>query len=334
MNSATDASTDAVVATGDMKSQSTSSTKTEAPAAPAKPADPPQPAKDKVGQPDNVDSADGEHDDQDGSENPDDANKADHPKRQKKLSRWMKERIKRAEETAFKRAEEAFKAKLPAAPAVDNGGEEAAERPKTLKDFDYDQAKFDDYRIERKVEERIKAREREAQERQEAQFREQATAKFHEKVDAFEERVGAGAYEEMLEADINTPPVMIDLLRGHERDLEIGLYLARNPAECDRIAELSPLKMARELAKIDEIVSADGYFLGQEPAKDDAAEPNKKPAKEPAPAAPKPRLTNTPPPSKTVHGGAPAKVSPDDPNLSPAERIALWRAERRSKSAR
>lgn len=320
----TNAPVEAVPAESGMKSQDTGLKKPAAaeptPVEEAKPTD-------AVATDDDAGEEADEHGDE--SETDDDAQAAEHTTGKKKLPRWMKKRIARAEQKGYNIAKAELTALSPK--AAPEPVQVAQEQEKTLADFDFDQAKFDDYRIERAVEKRLEAREAKAAEEREAKLHEQAKEQFLERVDQFEDAVGEGAYEEMLKAEINTPPVMIELLNGHERDLEIGLYLARNPDECDRIAELSPLKMAKELDKIDALI-ADGYFAqpgSVKPKNDTKAEP----AKTPAPK-PKPKLTNAPPPAKTITSTSSSTKSPDDEGLSTAERIALWRNERRSKQGR
>lgn len=89
----------------------------------------------------------------------------------------------------------------------------------------------------------------------------------------------------------------------------VAYYLGKNPGEAADIAQMQPLAAARAIGRIEAKLSA--------PASAPVREPPKK-------------TTNAPPPPKTVSGAGKPEVSVDDPNISAAQRIALWKARRKT----
>lgn len=242
-----------------------------------------------------------------GDEGADDAPAADSPdkgKRKDRLPRWVKERLERERLVTEQRTREAVMREIeerqkPAQPP------EAPEREKTLADFDFDQEAHTAYLVERAIAKREAENAKQAREREQAE----AAEKFKAKIDAFEDRVGAGSWEDIVSSPINTDPKfkpLCDLFMGDDHDLDIALELANDVSEAERLLGLSPLARVRELAKLAE------KFSGE------PTPPEK------APVLPK-KLTNAPPPPKTVAGAGKATVDDNDPNLSTAERIALWK---------
>jgi hypothetical protein len=175
---------------------------------------------------------------------------------------------------------------------------------KSLEDFDYDQDAYLEYKLERKLEQR-EAKQREAEE----QKRQAETAKqFEAKVSEFEQRVGEGAWQEVLESPINLDPEfkpLAAMIEGDDLALDIAHHLASNPDKAEEIIKLSPLKMALEVAKIAEQLGG-------------------KQSEKPAPVLPK-KTTNAPPPPKTVTGSGKPSVDVNSPDLTPEQRIAMWR---------
>lgn len=235
-----------------------------------------------------------------------DAPDADSPQaKQKRLPRWMKERLERERQVTEARTREAmlreFQEKQPKAEPVED-----APKLKTLEDFDFDQSAYTDYLVERKIEQA------EAKRRQQTEQQKQAEAaeSFKRRVDSFEERVGDGAWEDIVSSPINTDSAykpLTELFMGDDHDLDIAHYLASHLDEAKRINGLSRLAQLREIAKI-----ADRF--------DKPAEGVDTP-----PEAPKKKTTSAPPPVKTVSGAGKAGLDVNDPNLTPEQRIAMWR---------
>lgn len=239
----------------------------------------------------------------------DDAPAADSPKEKKeqRLPRWMKERLERERQVTAARTraevEREFLARQPQQPSSEPAREEP--KAKTLEDFDFDHNAYTSYLVDQKLE----AREREQRESAERQKQADAVESFKSKIDAFEARVGAGAWEDIESSRINQDPAfkpLVDMFLGDIHDLDIAHHLASNPQEADRLLSLPPLQRARELGKLAE------RFEGESVPNVTASQPPKK-------------LTNAPPPAKTVSGAGKASVDINSPDLTPAQRIALWK---------
>lgn len=229
--------------------------------------------------------------------------------RHDKLPRWVKERMERVRRVTEAETRERVLQEVQQRPAERQETAPATTVPgKTLEDFDFDQDAFFDY----KVEQGIERREQQAQQRAQQNKQAEAVETFKAKIDAFEERIGAGAWEEIETSALNTDPAMkplTDLFMGDEHDLEIAHHLALNPKEAERLLSLPPLGRIREMAKL-----ADRF--------------DSRPAAKPAPTLPR-KFTNAPPPPKTVTGAGKSSVAIDDPNISTEQRIALWQAKRK-----
>ncbi len=232
--------------------------------------------------------------------------------KKQRLPRWMQERLDRVREvteaeTRAKVLEEIQKS----SPKPEPEKVTQAKAEKTLEDFDYDQDAFLEYKLERKLEQReAKAREEEAKRKAT-----EAKESFHKRVDSFEEKVGDGAWEDILKSPINndatySPLVQAvlggqDVTHADEETLMVLHELATKPDEAKRLLELSPFQRLREVAKL-----AD-RFSGQQQER-------------PAPVLPK-KTTNAPPPPKTVSGSGKPSVDINAPDLTPEQRIAMWR---------
>ena len=231
---------------------------------------------------------------------------ADSPQgKPKRMPRWMKERLERERQVTEARTREAmlreFQERQPKAEP-----EKAMPERKTLEDFDFDQDAYTDYLVNKKIEEAETKRRHAAEQKKQAE----AAQSFKKRIDDFEERVGDGAWEEIESSPINTDSSykpLTDLFLGDDHDLDIAHYLATNLKEAERIKGLSRLAQVREIAKI--------------------AERFEKPADgvDTPPEAPKKKTTTAPPPVKTVSGAGKGAVDINDPNITPEQRIAMWR---------
>jgi hypothetical protein len=231
--------------------------------------------------------------------------------KEQRLPRWMKERLERVRQVTEAETRAAMLKEVQTVPATQPEPASPAnvEQPKTLADFDFDQDAYFDYKVERKLQEKETAAKRESEAKEQAK----AAETFKARVDAFEEKVGAGAWEDITTSPLNTDPAfkpLVDMILGEDHDLEIAHHLASNPDELTRIAGLTPLARARELAKL-----ADSFG---EPA------PTAN-----APVVPPKKTTNAPPPPKTVSGAGKGAIDVNSPTISSADRIAAWRAGRK-----
>lgn len=241
-----------------------------------------------------------------------DAAAADAPedkRKKQRLPRWVQERLARERLVTEQRTREKVLAELQQqSPRRDPTNVEHAEREKTLEDFDFDSGKYLDYKVQQGIEREKQQQRRADVERQQAEDVE----KFKAKIDRFEEKAGAGSWEDIESSPINTDPAykpLVDLFLGDDNDLEIAHHLAMNPDEAARILSLSPLARVREIAKLSESFDTP-------------------PQGKPAPTPPK-KVTNAPPPPKTVSGGGKSTPSEDDEGITPEQRIAIWRAKRK-----
>src|SRR6185312_9094167 len=173
-----------------------------------------------------------------------DAPDADSPqgKTEKRLPRWMKERLERERQVTEARTRASVLQEIqerqaaPPPPVVPESHE------KTLMDFDFDQDRYIAYRVERAIE----AKEQKAQ-------ADKANETFKQHVDAFEEKVGDGAWDDIISSPLNTEPkfkALTELFMGDEHDLEIAHHLATNMKDAERINALPRLQQVREIAKL------------------------------------------------------------------------------------
>ena len=230
---------------------------------------------------------------------------------EKRLPRWMKERLERERQVTEARTREAMLREFQQSQPRTEPVKPEAPKLKTLEDFDFDSGKYTDYLVE----EKLKQREAAAREAEINRKRAEEARSFKARVDSFEERAGDGAWQDIIDSPINTDETfkpLTDLFMGDEHDLDIAYHLAMNPKEAERIRDLPRLQQVREIAKLAE------KFEGG--TQTEAAN-----APAPAPAPLPKRTTSAPPPPKTVSGSGKPSVDINDPNLSTAERIAAWR---------
>jgi hypothetical protein len=308
--SATGAQPAALKSTDTLKTESKPAPKAEA-AKPAKPEVPGKSEQQNEAKPEKS-----------GSEAPpegeqDDAPAAAAPERkEQRLPRWMKERLERERQVTAARTREQVLRELqqgnnqPAQPQHQNA-EPQGEREKTLADFDFDPVAYQKYLVQQGIESYKREEQTRAQQAKQAEAAEQ----FKAKIDAFEAKVGAGAWEDIESSRLNADPAykpLCDLFLGDEHDLDIAHHLVQHPEEADRLLALPPLQRVRELAKL-----AD-QFSDEPPAVTTAA-----------PVLPPKKTTNAPPPPKTVSGAGKPAVDVRSPEISTADRIAAWKAGKR-----
>jgi len=247
-----------------------------------------------------------------------DDDRDDHDDRDRKLEPWMRKRLSRAEERGRKQALAEFTALLrqlqpQTAQALSQqyvAGESVQpdDTPKTLADFDNDIEAYTDYLVEQKLKKALTEREQQEQLRQRQQAAEEAKRAFASRLSKFEEEFGPGAWEEVITAPVDIPQQVVDLLKGHPRDLWISRYLVKNPAELDQLRGKSALEIAQRLSAIDAKLNAD------------AAHTNRRELP--------PRVTKTPPPPPELPSGTSTVKSIDD--MTTEERIAEWKRQRQA----
>lgn len=240
---------------------------------------------------------------------------ADHPdedREDRKLEPWMKKRLSRAEERGRKQASaeilEVIKSLRPAVEPAKQADTKAtdADTPKTLADFDYDVEKFTQYQIREGLKQALAERDAENERRKAEAKAQEARAAFEKRKAEFESRVGEGAWDEMVNANVDVPQEVIDLLMGHEKDLDIAHYLVHHPEELDSLRGKSKLQIARGLAAIEAKLGGTEQELP-------------------------PKTTKAPPPPPKVTGAPKAVKSITE--MSTAERIAEWKRQKQQRQA-
>lgn len=165
-------------------------------------------------------------------------------------------------------------------------------KPK-LADFDFDPEKHAEALVDWKLQQKAKT---EAITERQRKFAEQESAFAAEHPD----------YAEVSRnPDVPITRDMVLAMMETDNPPALAYYLGQHPDEAAQIAQMTPLSVARAIGRIE-------AQLATKP----------KPAAEPLPK----KTTNAPPPPKTVTGAGKSEKSVDDPDLSTAQRIALWRA--------
>jgi hypothetical protein len=196
--------------------------------------------------------------------------------------------------------EQALKA-TPAAPAPEAPTQAASQETGEPKPEDYD---FDITAFNRAHYKWLRDEER----KQEQVTQRQQS--FTEKESAF--RSEHPDYDDVAKsADVPITRDMAVAILDTENPPAIAYYLGKNPDEAAAIASMTPIAAARAIGRIEAKLEAP-------PAPVTPREPPRK-------------TTNAPPPPKTVSGAGKPEVSVDDPNISPAQRIAFWQSQRKPK---
>lgn len=241
-----------------------------------------------------------------------DSSEAEHQDDERKLEPWMRKRLSRAEERARKQARAEILEEirtLKSAPAEQPKADPQAqpEAPKTLADFAYDIEKYNAYAIREGVKQALAERDAEQDRQRKERTAKEAQSAFEKRKAEFESRAGEGAWDEMVSARVDVPQEVIDLLMGHEKDLDIAHYLVNHTDELDALRGKSKLEIARGLATIETKLS--GSREQELP----------------------PKTTKTPPPPPRVTGAGKSVKSIAD--MSTAERIAEWRRQKQQRQA-
>lgn len=246
-----------------------------------------------------------------------DSTKADSRKVKERIERVRRKTAQETRETVLRELVEKG-LKLPdtqAQPPAQTAPEVTDQEP-TLADCDFDSTEYT-----KRMYAYLRGQERK-QEAAQATEREQAklTETFKSRIDALEEKVGAGAWEDIESSHLNKDPSLkplvdsvlggVDIRMADAATLELLHHLAGDAEESKRLASLSPSQRVREIAKL-----ADRF---DEPAQV-ANIPTVLPKK----------TTNAPPPPKTVSGAGKGAIDVNSPNISSEDRIKAWRAGRK-----
>jgi len=234
-----------------------------------------------------------------------------HPKKNKGVGKRINELTR--EKYEERRAREAAEAELAdlRAKLANQGRDTATGNPQpTLDQFDYDYEAFNEALSDWKAEQKLAQRSQAESQRQQQEAAKAKQAAAQKMIAEYQEQDPDG-WQEAISAPINYTPAMLDALGDSDRAPEIAVYLARHLDEADRISRMPPAAAIRALVRIES-------GLEDKPAKPTPREIPKK-------------LTNTPPPPRTLTSGTGSpKINLDDPKISPEARIAAWRAQRQS----
>lgn len=178
---------------------------------------------------------------------------------------------------------------------------EQREPLKTLKDFGYDEQKFNDYLIDegaKRAESRMAARQAETQTQTESQKR---ADEFAAREDAFELE-NPGFKTRLHDDNLRITPEMASFIADPTSDigLHVGDYLARNPTEAAKIAAMSETAQMREMVKLE-------TRIGKEVAKAKAE---------------KEKASGAPPPPKTRLDGTDADLGLDPSSAKDSDKMS------------
>jgi hypothetical protein len=244
-----------------------------------------------------------------------DAPDADSPQsgKEKRLPRWMKERLERERQVTEARTRASVLQEIQDRQSAPQQTQPQSPKStelelKTLQDFDFDQGAYIKYMVKVERDQEKQAEKAEVEQKKQAEAHEL----FNAKVDAFEEKAGDGAFEDIKQSKLNLDPSyksLVDIIQGDDNDLEVFHHLAMNMSEAERIKALPRLQQVREIAKLAE------QFEGGEKAE------------EPKPVVVPKKTTSAPPPVKTVSGAGKPSVDIRDPAISTADRIKAWKKQ-------
>lgn len=165
---------------------------------------------------------------------------------------------------------------------------------------DYLEARAD-WRAEQKVEAKLREQQQQGQRHAQAATQEQQVARFHQQMEKARESVAD--FDDVMEAASEAPltPTMRDAILESDVGALLAYHLAKQPAEANRIARLSPARQAMALGALE------------------AALQTRTP----------PATSKAPPPIKPLGGGSggtrdPAKMSMDEYMAHRAKQGASW----------
>lgn len=181
--------------------------------------------------------------------------------------------------------------------------EQPDESPKTLKDFDYDEAAYRSYERQeaRKVAESV-ARE-EAQKWRAEQSQVEARWSFEAKAKAFAK--DHPDFTEVFNEDLPISQAMAEVIVQSEIGAEVAYYLGKNADVAEKIAGLSAAAAAREIGRIEARLELQK-------------------------STPKP-VSKAPEPAPSIDGASPGNVEKDPMKMSDAEYTKWFRKKRRLK---
>ncbi len=137
-----------------------------------------------------------------------------------------------------------------AAPKADPAPESRAS-PKTLADFEYDEAKYQSHLFKEVETRAIEAAERRLRENQERESTTRRRSEFAARERDFA-KSNADYFDVTRAENLNITQAMVDAVSESDEAAAVLYFLAKNPGQTDRIAQLSTASAAREIGRIEE----------------------------------------------------------------------------------
>lgn len=154
-----------------------------------------------------------------------------------------------------------------------------------------------------KMEQKLAEREQRMAEREAQQQAQETMRRWSARVEAARSKYED--FDEALDTDVKITPAIQQALMESEAGAEIAYYLGKHPEEAARIAALTPVAAIREIGKIEAKLTS-------------------------SPSEQKPKVSNAPPPARTLMGRA-AAADLSDPKLSYEEWERLRNAQLRKR---
>lgn len=265
---------------------------------PAKKTEPVAPAAQAEEVDDDGDSA-GDEDGQQSTTNP---GKANTPRGvQKKLDKLTRQKYEADARAEYWEQQAKAKAETPAPKPA------SAEGKPTLAQFNYDQEQYlealSDWRIDAKLAEAEKRRAEGEKEKTE----QERLAAFRQRLSEFV--VDHPDYQQVaIFNPIKYSPTMLEFVKDSEIGPQIGYYLGQHLEEAKEIEAMPAYRQAIALDRLERQLS--------EPEPEEPSVPQRR------------TITQAPPPPATIASSGHARRSINDPSLSSAERIAMWRRKK------
>lgn len=229
---------------------------------------------------------------------------------QKKLDKLTREKYEAQAQAAYwqQQAQQRQQANPQAQPAQPTPTQ--AEGKPTLESCGNDPEKYLEALAEWKADQRFEAR-LQQQRQQEAQAKEQEQKATHlSREKAFAE-AHPDYYDVAYTAPINFGPAMLDYITSSEKGPEVAYYLAQHLDEAKAIEQMPPHRQGIALDRIEQKFAA-----AKSPVETD-----ERPAR---------TVTQAPQPPATIQPAGQTRRNVYDENLSTAERIAMWKRQKRA----
>lgn len=126
----------------------------------------------------------------------------------------------------------------------------APEQVKTLKDFEYDEGKYQTYLIDQVEQRAVKAAERRLREQQETDTKAKRRTEFSQRESEFE-KANPDYRSKTRSPSFPVSDAMAEVSAESDEGPAVLFFLANNPGLADTISKLPPLAAAREMGRIE-----------------------------------------------------------------------------------